>query len=71
MVAFGRLGWTVEGNGIPLTDPLSFSLTHICEGNVPPVYTPGNDKDSSWDKIDALNARNFSGMLSSFGGAMY
>jgi len=46
MVAFGRLGWTVYGNG-----------------NVPPVYTPGNDSLSSWNKIDSKHARNFTGQL--------
>eukprot|EP00026_Physarum_polycephalum_P013529 Phypoly_transcript_13941.p1 GENE.Phypoly_transcript_13941~~Phypoly_transcript_13941.p1 ORF type:complete len:314 (+),score=63.58 Phypoly_transcript_13941:27-944(+) len=46
MVAFGRLGWTVYGNG-----------------NVPPVFTPGNDTLSSWDKIDSKHPRNFTGQL--------
>lgn len=44
MAAFGRLGWTVWGNG-----------------GVPPVFTPGNDTISSWDKIDSTHIRNFTG----------
>jgi len=46
MAAFGRLGWTVWGNG-----------------GVPPVFTPGNDTLSSWDKIDETHIRNFTGQL--------
>jgi len=43
VVAFGRLGWTISGNG-----------------GVPPVFTPGNDAQSSWNKIDSKAARSFS-----------
>jgi lysophospholipase L1-like esterase len=43
VVGFGRLGWTISGNG-----------------GVPPVFTPGNDAQSSWNKIDSKNARSFS-----------
>jgi len=46
MVAFGRLGWTIYGNG-----------------NVPSIFTPGNDTISSWDKIDSSHPRDFSGQL--------
>jgi len=42
VVGFGRLGWTISGNG-----------------GVPPVFTPNNDAQSSWNKIDAKVARSF------------
>eukprot|EP01111_Echinosteliopsis_oligospora_P003663 TRINITY_DN15752_c0_g1_i1.p1 TRINITY_DN15752_c0_g1~~TRINITY_DN15752_c0_g1_i1.p1 ORF type:complete len:555 (-),score=163.36 TRINITY_DN15752_c0_g1_i1:61-1494(-) len=37
--------------------------TRIGSGNVPPVYTPGNDAQSSWNKIYSTVPRDFSGQL--------
>jgi len=40
LVAFGRQGYTIYGNG-----------------NVAPLFIPGNDTISAWDKFDAKNSR--------------
>ena len=42
---------------------INFTNNLFNSGNVPPVFTPGNDSYSSWNKIDANNPRNFGGQL--------
>lgn len=43
--------------GVVATGSLGYTSTGL--GGVPPLYTPGNDSLSSWNKIDMSNARSF------------